>query len=55
MRSRVIGQPECPLDRQGDGIIASDNADALALGMTGNERITCAEARRTFHEAATKP
>ena len=36
-----------PLDRQGDGIIASDNADALALWDDDrNGRITCAEARR---------
>ena len=36
-----------PLDRQGDGIIASDNVDALGLWDDDrNGRITCAEARR---------
>ena len=36
-----------PLDRQGDGIVASDNVDALGLWDDDrNGRITCAETRR---------
>ena len=36
-----------PLDRQGEGIVASDNVDALGLWDDDrNGLITCAEARR---------